>query len=237
MTKVLIVDDHAIVRAGLRALLLEDIAFNLVGEAVGGYEAIEMVETTHPDVLILDLSMPDLDGISVTRKLKPRYPDLKILILTLHEDEALLKEAIKSGASGYILKRAAEAELLSAIRIILRGDLYVDPSMVRVLLDDSQKSQIKLNNSMESLTPRETEILKLIVEGYTNRQIGEKLTISFRTVEGHRANISDKLGMRSRVELVRYAAPARSDRIIKIQFDPVTNPTQPRSFYGVDPRI
>ena len=116
MTDILIVDDHAIVRAGLRALLLEDPAFNLVGEAVGGYEAIEMVETAHPNVLILDLSMPDLDGISVTRKLKPLYPDLKILILTLHEDQALLKEAIKSGASGYILKRAAEAELLSAIR-------------------------------------------------------------------------------------------------------------------------
>ena len=205
MTRVMIVDDHAIVRAGLRALLFEEAAFDLVGEAAGGYEALELVEKTKPDVLILDLSMPDLDGISVTRKIKPNYPDLKILILTLHEDEALLKEAIKAGAAGYILKRAAEAELISAIRTILRGDLYVDPSMVRGLLEESRQVQVKQSDQTESLTPRETEILRLIVEGYTNRQIGQELNISIRTVEGHRANISDKLGLHSRVELVRYA--------------------------------
>ena len=205
MTRVMIVDDHAIVRAGLRALLFEETAFDLVGEAAGGYEALELVEKTKPDVLILDLSMPDLDGISVTRKIKPNFPDLKILILTLHEDEALLKEAIKAGAAGYILKRAAEAELISAIRTILRGDLYVDPSMVRGLLEESRQVQVKQSDPTETLTPRETEILRLIVEGYTNRQIGQELNISIRTVEGHRANISDKLGLHSRVELVRYA--------------------------------
>jgi two-component system response regulator NreC len=202
---VVIVDDHAIVRAGLRALLFEEAAFELVGEAAGGYEALELVEKTKPDVLILDLSMPDLDGISVTRKIKPNYPDLKILILTLHEDGALLREAIKAGAAGYILKRAAEAELISAIRTILRGDLYVDPSMVRGLLEESRQVQVKQSDPTETLTPRETEILRLIVEGYTNRQIGQELNISIRTVEGHRANISDKLGLHSRVELVRYA--------------------------------
>ncbi|MCX6035782.1 MAG: response regulator transcription factor [Chloroflexi bacterium] len=205
MIRVLIADDHAIVRAGLRALLVEGAAFDLVGEAVGGYEAIELVEKTNPDVLILDLSMPDLDGISVTRRIKPQFPNLKILILTLHEDEALLKEAIKAGAAGYILKRAAEAELISAIQVILRGDLYVDPSMVRGLLVESRPPQVNQRNPTESLTPRETEIIKLIVEGYTNRQIGQELNISIRTVEGHRANISDKLGLHSRVELVRYA--------------------------------
>ncbi len=205
MTRVLIADDHAIVRAGLRALLVEAAAFDLVGEASGGYEAIELVEKTKPDVLILDLSMPDLDGISVTRKVKPRFPDLKILILTLHEDEALLKEAIKAGAAGYILKRAAESELISAIRVILRGDLYVDPSMIRGLIEESPTSPGKQEIQSEPLTPRETKVLKLIVEGYTNRQIGQELNISIRTVEGHRANISDKLGLHSRVELVRYA--------------------------------
>jgi two-component system response regulator NreC len=205
MTKVLIADDHAIVRAGLRALLLEEATFDLVGEAAGGYEAIELVEKTNPDVLILDLSMPDLDGISVTRKIKLQSPALKILILTLHEDEALLKEAIKAGAAGYILKRAAESELISAVRTILRGDLYVDPSMVRVLLEESRSPEINQKDSVELLTQRETEILRLIVEGYTNRQIGQELNISIRTVEGHRANISDKLGLHSRVELVRYA--------------------------------
>ena len=205
MISVLIADDHAIVRAGLRALLAEEATFELVGEAAGGVEVIELVEKNNPEVLILDLSMPDLDGISVTRKIKPKFPNLKILILTLHEDEALLKEAIKAGASGYILKRAAEAELISAIHTILRGELYVDPSMVRGLFEEPLSPQDNQKEATESLTQREKEILKLIVEGYTNRQIGQELNISIRTVEGHRANISDKLGLHTRVELVRYA--------------------------------
>jgi two-component system response regulator NreC len=205
MARILIADDHAIVRAGLRALISGEPGLEMVGEAAGGYEAIELVRQTHPDVLVLDLSMPDLDGISVTRAIKPEMPDLHILILTLHEDEALLKEAIKAGAGGYILKRAAESELISAIQAILRGSLYVDPSMVRVLLGGPSANPISQPVPVEPLTPREKEILKLIVEGYTNRQIGEELIISVRTVEGHRANISDKLGLHSRVELVRYA--------------------------------
>lgn len=205
MTKVLIADDHTLVRTGLRALLLSEPTLQLVGEATGGYEAIKMVADLRPDVLVLDLSMPDLDGIAVTRQLKPSYPDLKILILTLHEDEALLREAIKSGASGYILKRAAEAELISAIQIVMRGDMYVDPSMLRSLIEEKPSPTNARHESVEPLTPRETEVLKLIVQGYTNRQVGEELNISIRTVEGHRANLSGKLGLRSRVELVRYA--------------------------------
>ncbi len=205
MIKVLIADDHAIVRAGLRALLKSEPTLELVGEASSGYEAIELVSQTQPDILVLDLSMPDLDGIAVTKKIKPQFPNLRILILTVHEDEALLREAMKAGASGYILKRAAEAELISAIQIILRGDLYVDPSMVRSLLSDTIKPSSAHRESIEPLTAREKEVLKLIVQGYTNRQIGEELNISVRTVEGHRANLSEKLGLHSRVELVRYA--------------------------------
>src|SRR4030042_6582679 len=117
MSKVVIADDHAIVRAGLRALIRDEIGLDLIGEAAGGYEAIELVEKNNPDVLVLDISMPDLDGISVTRTLKLSFPDLRILILTLHEDEALVKEAIKAGASGYILKRAADSELVTAIQV------------------------------------------------------------------------------------------------------------------------
>ena len=205
MIRVLIADDHAIVRTGLRTLLKAEPSMELVGEASGGYEAIELVEKTRPDVLVLDLSMPDLDGIAVTKKTKPLFPGVHILILTIHADEALIREAIKAGASGYILKRAAEAELISAIHIIMRGDVYVDPSMVRTLLDDSVKPAVTQPGSVEKLTPRETQVLKCIVEGYTNRQIGEELNISVRTVEGHRANVSAKLGLHSRVELVRYA--------------------------------
>jgi two-component system, NarL family, response regulator NreC len=205
VTKILIADDHGIVRAGLRALIHAETEMELVGEASGGYETIELVEKNQPDVLVLDLSMPDLDGIAVTRSLKAKFPGLRILILTLHEDKALLKEAIKAGAAGYILKRAAESELVSAIRTILRGDLYVDPSLVRTLIGEPRRAAPNSPAATEALTPRETEILKLIVEGNTNRQIGEQLKISFRTVEGHRANIADKLGLHSRVELVRYA--------------------------------
>jgi two-component system, NarL family, response regulator NreC len=203
--KVLIADDHAIVRTGLRALLRGEPDLELVGEATGGYEAIELVARTHPDVLILDLSMPDLDGIAVTRQVKPRYPDLCILILTVHEDEAMLREAVKAGASGYVLKRAAEAELISAIATVRRGDLCIDPAMLRVLLVEPKEPEAERPPSPEPLTPRETEVLKLIVQGYTNRQIGEALSISVRTVEGHRANLLEKLGLHTRVELVRYA--------------------------------
>jgi len=206
MIRILIADDHAIVRAGLRALIQSESAMmELVGEATGGYETIELVEKVQPNVLVLDLSMPDLDGIAVTKKIAPQFPTLKILMLTLHEDEALLRAALKAGASGYILKRAAETELISAIHTILRGDLYVDPSLVRKLLSDESSAAVVQSQSTETLTPRETEVLKLIVQGYTNRQIGEELNISVRTAESHRANLSDKLGLHSRVELVRYA--------------------------------
>lgn len=205
MTKVLIADDHTIVRTGLRTLLQVETTLDLVGEATGGYDALQLVEELMPDILVLDISMPDLDGISVTRQLQVKHPDLKILILTLHDDKALLREAIKSGASGYILKRAAEAELISAIHIVMRGDMYVEPSMLRELIDDRPKPMKQTQDSLDALTSREIDVLKLIVQGYTNRQIGEELGISVRTVEGHRANLSDKLGIRSRVELVRYA--------------------------------
>ncbi len=205
MIKVLIADDHGIVRTGLRALVKAEPDLQLVGEAAGGYEAIALIDKTHPDILVLDLSMPDLDGIAVTRRVKSQYPDLRILILTVHEDEAMLREAIKAGASGYVLKRAAEADLISAITTVMRGGLYVDPMMVRVLLTEPTPHAPQYPASVEPLTPRELDVLKLIVQGYTNRQIGEVLSISVRTVEGHRANLLQKLGLRTRVELVRYA--------------------------------
>ena len=205
MTKVVIADDHAIVRTGLRALITSEPLMELVGEAAGGHETIELVRKAQPDILVLDLSMPDLDGIAVTKEIVSEITNIKILILTLHEDKALLREALKSGASGYVLKRAAETELISAIQIVMRGDMYVDPGMVHALIDQTEKSTISAQNIIEPLTPREIEVLKLIVLGYTNRQVGEELNISVRTVEGHRANLSEKLGAKSRVELVRYA--------------------------------
>ena len=205
MIRVLIADDHAIVRTGLRALIHSEPTMELVGEASGGYEAIDLIEKTMPEILVLDLSMPDIDGIAVTRKIKPQFPSVRILVLTIHEDEALLRAVLKAGAAGYILKGAAEAELISAIHTIMRGELYVDPSMVRKLLSDEVPPAIAQSRPTEALTPRETEVLKLIVQGYTNRQIGEELSISIRTAESHRSNLSDKLGLHNRVELVRFA--------------------------------
>jgi len=205
MPRILITDDHAIVRTGLRTLLTAEPGMELVGEASGGFEAIELAEKVRPEILLLDLSMPDLDGIQVTRALKAKLPDLRILILTVHEDQALLREAIRAGASGYIVKRAAESELISAINVVMRGDMYVDPSLMRGLLVDSVPPASQPNKAAEQLTPREVQVLKLIVQGYTNRQVGAELNISVRTVEGHRANLAGKLGLQSRVDLVRYA--------------------------------
>jgi two-component system response regulator NreC len=206
MPRILIADDHALVRTGLRTLLRAEPTMELVGEATGGYEALEMVEKTRPDILLLDLSMPDLDGISVTRETKRRFPEVRIMILTVHEDQAMLREAIRAGASGYVLKQAAESELTSAINVLMRGDMYVDPAMMRDLLREAVDRPPKSSNGAdEPLTPRETEVLKYLVRGYTNRQIGEELNISVRTVEGHRANLSAKLGIQSRADFVRYA--------------------------------
>ena len=206
MIKVLIADDHAIVRAGLRTLIKDEPTLALVGEATGGVEVIELAGQLDVDIILLDLSMPDLDGIAVTHKIRQIKPQARILILTVHEDEGLLRAVIKAGASGYILKRAAESELISAINVVLRGDLYIDPAMMRSILTDPDIKQTPPpSGKIEPLTPRETEVLKLIVQGYTNRQIAREFSISIRTVEGHRSNLSEKLGLHNRVELVRYA--------------------------------
>ncbi len=204
MIRVLIADDHAVVRTGLRALISAESTFSLVGEASGGVEAVELTRQLQPDVLVLDISMPDLDGISVTSRIKKQFENVHVLILTVHEDEALVKEAIRCGASGYIIKNAAESELISAIKIIMRGDMYVDPSVMRSLLEETHKPANSIPE-LEPLTPREIDVLRLLVQGYTNRQIAIELSISVRTVEGHRANLSEKLRLHSRVELVRYA--------------------------------
>ncbi len=203
--RVLIADDHAIVRAGLRTLITSETDLQLIGEATGGLEAMEKVQELVPDVLVLDISMPDLDGIEVIRALKKANSTCAILILSVHEDEALLREAIKLGAAGYIIKHAAESELIAAIRSVFRGDMYVHPKMIRSLLQTEDKSIHRDRAIGEPLTSREEDVLKLLVQGYTNKQVAEELSISTRTVEGHRANLTEKLGIRSRVDLLRYA--------------------------------
>ncbi len=203
--RVLIADDHAIVRAGLRAVLKGEAGMELVGEAAGGEEALALVESLQPDILVLDLSMPDLDGIQVTRRVQSAAPGVRVLILTVHEDEALLREAIRAGAAGYILKHAAEAELIAAIHTVQMGETYVHPKLVRSLLVEPEKQLSPSPQPETLLTPRELDVLNLIVQGYTNRQIAGELKLSVRTVEGYRANMTEKLGLHSRAELVRYA--------------------------------
>ena len=219
--RILIADDHGVLRAGLRALLNAEPGLEVVGEAADGHEVMRLLGELCPDVIVLDISMPGPDGVEITQQLKQVSPDARVLILTVHEDEGLLRAAIRAGASGYILKRAAEAELISAIYAVWRGELYVHPALTRALLKDlhptppitsggtppitSGGALTSDTTPVERLTPREGEVLRLIAEGNTNRQIAELLTISVRTAESHRANLMSKLGFNSRVEVVRYA--------------------------------
>lgn len=203
--QILIADDHGVLRAGLRALLNAEPDMEVVGEASDGEEALRLARELRPEVVLLDISMPGPGGIEVARTLKRVLPETSVLILTIHDDEGLLREAIRAGASGYITKRAIEPELINAIHAVRRGDLYVHPTMTRALLRDFSPPPPVEEEPVEPLTPREQEVLELIARGYTNRQAAEELGISVRTVETHRANLMGKLGLRGRAELVRYA--------------------------------
>ncbi len=203
--RTLIVDDHGLLRAALRTILQAEPDIEVVDEAKNGTEALQLADHQKPDVMVLDLSMPDLGGVEVTRQLRSLLPDLKILILTVHKDNGLLREAIRAGANGYILKQAVESELIEAIHAVWRGDLYVHPTMTQALLKALSQAPNGQDPPIDILTPRELEVLRHIVQGYTNRQMARKLSISIRTVESHRGNLMNKLEMRSRVDLVRYA--------------------------------
>jgi two-component system, NarL family, response regulator NreC len=202
-----IVDDHFIVLAGLRSILEADPEIEIVGVASTGAQAIQLCLSSSPDILLLDLSLPDMNGINLIRELNKTSLKTKFLILTIYEDEMLLKEAISVGASGYIIKRAIEEELINAIQTVFGGDLYVHPTMTQFLLKDllAPAATARYSQEVEPLTPREKEVLTYIARGFTNREIAEELGLSQRTVEGHRANVMSKLNLQSRVEMVRYA--------------------------------
>ncbi len=211
--RILIVDDHSVLRAGLRAVLGDETNYEVVGEAGTGEEALRAAVALQPDIVLLDLSLPGMGGIEVMRRMHEKVPRTKVLILTVHEDATLLREALAAGASGYVIKRAVESELLAAIEATQRGDLYVHPSMTRALLEEEQTAPTRLRRGdPEALTTRETDVLKLIARGFTNRQIADSLNLSVRTVESHRANIMGKLGLVSRAELVRWASEHKLTR-------------------------
>jgi two-component system, NarL family, response regulator NreC len=203
-TRVLIADDHPLLRSGLRVLLEADLGLEVVGEAGTGEETLRLAEELRPDVVLLDIGMPGESGIETARRLKAELPALKVLFLTMHEEEGMLLEALNAGGDGYLIKRADEAEILQAIRAVRRGDVYVHPTMTRALLSQAETTE-RPQGPVEPLTRREIDVLRLLARGNTNRQIAELLALSIRTVESHRANLMGKLGLSSRVELVTYA--------------------------------
>lgn len=206
-TRVLLADDHAVLRAGLRLLLTGQNEFEVVAEASTGSEALSLAEKLQPDLILLDLSMPGLGGLDVLPTLHKIVPSAKVLILTMHDDPQYLRQALKHGASGYVLKKAADAELISAIHIVLRGEMYVHPSMTRVLLEDILPDANVMGGELSwaSLSEREQEVLKMVALGHTSAEIADQLSLSAKTVETYRARGMEKLGLRTRAALVKFA--------------------------------
>jgi DNA-binding NarL/FixJ family response regulator len=205
VTRVLIADDHSIVRSGLRKVLDAKPDMEVVAEAEDGAEAVEKALKEDVHLVILDVSMPRKTGIQAAAELHKRKPELRILMLSMHDSEQFLFEALKAGASGYVLKSGADTDIVDAVRAAMRGDSYLYPSAVTTLVRDYVERGGRGEEEFDVLTPRELEVLKLIAEAHTSKEIAKMLWISIKTVERHRQNILDKLGMRDRVELTRYA--------------------------------
>ncbi|GAB4563326.1 MAG: response regulator transcription factor [Anaerolineae bacterium] len=208
MTKIriLLADDHAVLRAGLKLLINSQEDMQAVGEARTGLETIQVAKEARPDVILLDLSMPEGSGLDVLSILKAQCPQSRILVLTMHTDEDYLKAALRMGAAGYVVKSAADQELLSAIRAVHRGQIYLDPSMTRSLLEDLISPSVDtFHDPWDELSEREQQVISEVARGYTNREIADRLHLSVKTVETYRARAMDKLGLRTRAQLVEYA--------------------------------
>lgn len=205
--KLLLVDDHIVIRSGLRMLLEAQSDLLIVGEAETGREALEQVRLLHPHIVLMDVKMPDMNGIEATRLIRANHPETAVLALTMYEDDQYFFEMLRAGASGYVPKRAAPDELLSAIRTVSRGEVFLYPSLATRLVQNylgemAAGTQPEISTT---LTPREQEVLVLIAEGLSTAEIAEKLVISAKTVDRHRENIMGKLNLHSRVDLVKYA--------------------------------
>lgn len=222
--RVLLADDHDILRQGLKLLLsLQPEEIEVVGEARTGREAVEMTRTLQPDVVVMDITMPDMDGLEACRIIHQQQPATQVLILTMHESEEYFLEALRVGAAGYIVKKAAPTELCLAITSVAQGGAFLYPGLAKVLirgyaehspgasrnLSDSRQTDRDSAAQLHVLTPREMEVLKLVAEGYTNQEIADQLIISIKTVQAHRANVMEKLDLRNITHLVRFAVRAR----------------------------
>lgn len=205
--RILLADDHEIVRASLRMLLQAEGDMEIIGEAAGGWDAIRLAQQLRPDVVIMDISMPDLDGIEATRLIRQLHRPPAVLVLTMHESEAHFFEVLRAGASGYIPKRAAPTELIRAIRVVHTGEIFLYPSVATALVTDflAHRNGNLERKRLDNLTAREREVLQLIAEGLSNQEIARRLVISPKTVQRHRENIMAKLDLHNRTELVKYA--------------------------------
>ena len=205
--RLLIVDDHAVVRMGLRMLLEGEPDFEIVGESDSASDAINRIAQLKPDVALMDIGLPDLSGIDATREIKRIYPEVAVIALTIHESEEYFFKMLDAGASGYVPKRAAPEELITAIRAAARGEVYIYPSLAKLLVKDylGQQQATRTQKSLNGLTSREQEVLALLADGASNNEIAEVLSISPKTVARHRENIMGKLNLHSRTELVKYA--------------------------------
>ena len=207
--RLLVADDHPVVRAGLRMLLAAQPDMEVVGEAVDGDAAVARALQLEPDVVVMDLAMGGMDGLAATREIVNRLPHTKVVVLTMHDNEEYLRQALDAGATGYVLKEAVDTEIAVAIRVVQRGEVFLYPSFTRVLLGDliqaEEADDRSEPNGYELLSEREKEVLRLVALGDTNREIAERLFLSVRTVETYRARLMEKLNLKSRGELVRYA--------------------------------
>jgi DNA-binding NarL/FixJ family response regulator len=203
--RILIADDHAIVRQGLKLLIDSQPDMRVVGEAPNGKTAVDLAMSLEPDIVVLDISMPDMNGLRATRVLKERQPELTIVALTRHEDETYLEELIRAGASAYVLKQSEPADFLRAIRAVAAGGIYMDPAMTSRVADGLFAGKDRADTPAAApLTARETEVLRLVAVGHGNTEIAARLDISVKTVELHKSNAMRKLGLTGRVDVIRY---------------------------------
>ena len=207
-TRIVLADDHPIVLNGLRNLIDTEEDLDLVGEATSGAGALKLIREVEPDVAIIDISMPEINGIVLARRLAEQLPDLKVLVLTLHEDRAYVKQALDAGVRGYVLKRSAAENLVQAIRAVVIGGLYIDPAIAHRMFDSSPKRAGTPRGGLRvsDLTEREAEVLKLVALGFTNKEIARQLDIGVKSVETYKARGAEKLGLKTRAELVRFAS-------------------------------
>ncbi|MBC8332641.1 MAG: response regulator transcription factor [Anaerolineae bacterium] len=204
--RILLVDDHTILRDGLRSFLEREPGLKVVGEASDGRTAVEITEKLLPDIIVMDVAMPLLNGIEATTKIKQSHPQIKIIILSMYDYENYIRQALAAGAAGYILKDACAAELIDAIHAVKKGESVLSPAITRLVIEDYLRwGEIQPVENNNNLTAREREVLQLIAEGYTNKEISEILVISAKTVQAHRTNLMDKLDLHSKGELIKYA--------------------------------